>query len=122
MTNNPYDKFQKNRILSAPASELPLMLYDGMIKFANIAQVAMRNKDIEKAHINIIKIENILNELSGTLNKDYEVAKDFELIYTNIFNLLLKANISKDPDDLEPVLKELREIRDIWKKVMEMSK
>lgn len=118
MNNNPYIKYQQNNILTAPPAQLTLMLYDGAIKFGNLAKVAMENKEIEKAHINISKIQNILTELLNSLDYNYPVAKDFEVIYTNISDLLLKANLSKNPDDMEKVLVELRDIRNIWKELM----
>lgn len=118
MSNNPYIKYQQNNILTAPPAQLTLMLYDGAIKFGNLAKVAMENKEIENAHINISKIQNILTELLNSLDYNYPVAKDFEVIYTNISDLLLKANLSKNPDDMEKALKELRDIRNIWKELM----
>ena len=81
----------------------------------------MINKDIEKAHNNIIKIQNILKELLNTLNYKYEVAKDFEIIYTNIANLTFQANISKNPDDMEKAIEAMREIRETWVKVIKKN-
>ena len=43
------------------------MLYDGAIKFCNIAIVAIEEKDINKAHQNIMKVENIIQEFQATL-------------------------------------------------------
>lgn len=114
---NPYDKYNNNRILSASPNALILMLYDGAIKFGNIAKKAIEDKDIETAHKNIIKIENIFKELLNCLDDKYPVSKDFRIVYENIINLLIKANVSKNPADIENVMIEIREIRDIWKKI-----
>ena len=119
--NNPYMQYQKDKILTSSPAAVTLMLYDGMIKFGNIAKEAMINKDIEKAHNNIVKIQNILKELLNTLNYKYEVAKDFEIIYTNIANLTFKANISKNPDDMEKAIDAMREIRETWVKVIKKN-
>lgn len=121
MAINPYLKYQQNNILTAPPAQLTLMIYDGAIKFGNLAKIAMENKEIEKAHINISKIQNLITELLNTLDYNYPVAKDFEIVYTNIANLLLKANLSKNPDDMEKVLEELRDIRNIWKELMSQN-
>lgn len=115
---NPYEQYKINNVLSTPPEKITLMLYDGAIKFGNIAKVAMENKEVEKAHINIVKIQNIIEELLHSLDYTYPVAKDFELIYTNILNLLLKSNISKNPNDMEKVLNELRDIRNIWNELI----
>lgn len=117
-----YQQYEKSRILTASPAELTLMLYEGAIKFANIAVMAIEKGDIEKAHNNIRKVENIIEELQATLNHKYPVAKDFDEVYTYVQHRLLEANIKKDKEILEEVLKHLRTLRDTWKDVMKLSK
>ena len=50
---NAYAQYKNSKILTASPAELTLMLYEGAIKFCNIAITAVEQKDIEKAHINI---------------------------------------------------------------------
>lgn len=38
---NGYQNYQKNKILTASPSQLTLMLYDGAIKFCNLAIMAI---------------------------------------------------------------------------------
>nr|MCR4588475.1 flagellar protein FliS [Lachnospiraceae bacterium] len=58
MTQNQYQQYNTSRILTASPAELTLMLYEGAIKFCNIAVIAIEHKDMEKAHVNIVKAEN----------------------------------------------------------------
>ena len=60
--NNPYETYQKNKILTAFPAELTLILYEGAIKFCNIASRAIDEGDIQKANENIIKAERIIDE------------------------------------------------------------
>ena len=85
LKNNAYTAYATNKILTATPAELTLMLYEGAIKFCNIAVKAIEDKDIEKAHTNIVKAEKIIEEFQATLNHKYEVAKDFD----NVYNLSL---------------------------------
>lgn len=117
-----YQQYERSKILTASPQELTLMLYEGAIKFANIAVMAIEKGDVEKAHNNIRKVENIIEELQATLNHKYPVAKDFDEVYTYVLKRLLEANIKKDKDILEEVLKHLRTLRDTWKEVMKISK
>jgi len=94
------------------------MLYEGAIKFCNIAIAAVEQRDIQKAHINIIKVERIIEEFQSTLNYKYPVAKDFSNVYEYLQERLAQANIKKDKEILEEVLKHLRSMRDAWKDVM----
>ncbi len=122
MAYNPMAAYGTNRVTTATPAELTLMLYEGAIKFCNIAKMAMEKNDIEKANLNIQKARNIIVELQSTLDFDYPVAKDFDIIYSFIFDRMTAANISKDPADVEEVLVQLRELRDIWKQVMRVAK
>ena len=107
-----------SKILTASPAELTLMLYDGAIKFTNIAIMAIEKHDIEKAHNNIVKTERIILEFQATLDDKYPVAKDFDAVYTYLIQRLREANLKKDPEILEEVLKHLRTMRDTWKEVM----
>ncbi len=119
--NGAYAQYNKSKILTASPAELTLMLYEGAIKFCNIAIVAIEHKEIEKAHNNIMKTQRIIEEFQITLNHDYPVAKDFDVVYTYLLKRLMMANMRKDKDILEEVLGHLRTMRDTWKEVMRRS-
>lgn len=115
---NGYAAYANSKIMTASPAELTLMLYDGAIKFCNIAIVAVEKKDIEKAHNNITKVQNIISEFQATLDHKYKVAEDFDNVYTYLKQRLMEANIKKDKEILEEVLGHLRTMRDAWKEVM----
>lgn len=120
--NNAYAQYSNNKILTASPAELTLMLYEGAIKFCNIAVMGIEQSNIQKAHDNIIKVERIVREFQITLNFDYPVAKDFDAIYTYLIRRLHEANVKKSIPILEEVLGHLRTMRDTWKEVMKQSK
>lgn len=119
--NNGYAAYQNSRIMTASPAELTLMLYEGAIKFCNIAIMGVEEQNIEKAHINIVKVENIIEEFQATLNHKYPVAKEFDNVYTYLQQRLMEANIKKDKEILEEVLGHLRTMRDTWKEVMHLA-
>lgn len=115
---NPYEQYQRNKVLTATPAEVTLMLYEGAIKFCNIAIMAIENNEMEKAHINIMKTQRIIEEFRNTLDRQYEVAEDFDRIYVYVLRRLFDANIKKDKEILEEVNGHLRSLRDTWKEVM----
>ena len=117
-----YAQYNNSKILTASPAELTLMLYEAAIKFCNIAIVAVEQKDIQKAHDNIVKTEHIIDYFRQTLDMKYEVAQDFERVYTYLSRRLIQANMKKDKEILEEVNQHLRDMRDNWKKVMEANK
>lgn len=122
INRNPYATYANNKVMTASPAELTLMLYEGAIKFCNIAVKAIDDKDMTTAHNNIMKVENIVRELRGSLNHKYPVAKDFEAVYKYVEQRLIKANIKKDKEILEEVLTHLRTMRDTWKEVMKTGR
>ena len=115
---NPFAEYTTNKILTASPAEVTLMLYEGAIKFVNIAIVAIEHGEIEKAHINIKKTQRIIEEFRNTLDHKYPVAEYFDRIYVYLLQRLLEANIKKDTEILEEINMHLRSVRDTWKEVM----
>lgn len=116
-----YAQYKNNKIQSASGPELTLMLYDGAIKFLNIADYAIETKDIQKAHTNIMKVEKIIDYLRNTLDMKYAVAQDFENMYSYIARRLVEANISKDGEIVKEVNGHMHAIRDNWVEVMKAN-
>ncbi len=120
--NNAFAQYNTNKILTASPAELTLMLYEGAIKFCNIAIVGIEQGNIQKAHDNIMKTQKIIEEFQITLDRKYEVAKDFDAVYNYLIMRLREANMKKDAAILEEVLKHLRTMRDAWKEVMQVAR
>ena len=100
LVNQGYAAYANNKIATASPAELTLMLYEGAIKFCNIAIVGVEEKSIQKTHDNIMKTERIIEELQSTLDHKYPVAKDFDEVYSYLLRRLRQANIKKDKDIL----------------------
>ena len=117
-----YAQYNNSKVLTASPAELTLMLYDGAIKFCNIAIIGIECKDIQKAHANIVKVENIIDYLRKTLDMKYAVAQDFERMYVYLDQRLVEGNLKKDKEILEEVNAHLHSIRDTWKEVMRLNR
>lgn len=118
IANKGYAAYANNKIMTASPAGLTLMLYEGAIKFCNLAMEAIDAKDIQKAHENIMKVEHIVEEFQATLDHRYPVAKDFDNVYSYLLERLKEANLKKDKEIMEEVTKHLRTMRDTWKEVM----
>ena len=119
---NAYARYNNSKVLTASPAELTLMLYEGAIKFCNIAILGIEQNDIQKAHTNIRKVEKIISEFRSTLDRKYAVAEDFDRVYVYLLQRLLEANVKKDKAILEEVNMHLRSMRDNWKEVMRINK
>lgn len=119
---NAYSQYNNNKVMTASPAELTLMLYEGAIKFCNVAEVALEQKDIPKAHNNIVKVQKIIDYLRQTLDMSYPVAEDFERIYVYLSERLVAANVKKDKAIIEEVNMHLHSVRDTWKEVMRINR
>lgn len=118
---NPYAKYNDSKVLTATPAELTLMLYEGALKFCNIAIMGIEQKDIQKAHNNIVKVQKIIDEFRATLDMKYPVAKDFDRVYVYLQKRLIDANMTKDKEIMEEIATHIRSMRDTWKEVMRIA-
>lgn len=119
---NPYATYQNQSINTATPEELTLKLYEGCIKFINIAMIAVDEKNVQTANANIIKAQNIITELNITLNMDIEISKNLRALYEYLHRRLVEANITKDKEILEEVKGFVNEFRDTWKQAMAIAR
>lgn len=120
--SNPYQTYQNNSVTTASPGELTLMLYNGCLKFTNLAKVAIKQNNIQEKNKNIQKAQNIIQELMVTLNRDIEVSKNMMAIYDYIHHRLVEANIQNDIAAIEEVEELVTEFRDTWKQVIQMNR
>ena len=81
---NPYNQYKQTQITTANQGKLIVMLYDGAIKFLNIALDNMSPKTYDVVNNNIIKAQDIITELLLSLNMD-----EGGEISQNLFNLYM---------------------------------
>lgn len=120
--NNPYAKYQSQSVNTATKEELTLMLYEGCVKFINRAIIGIEDKNIEMANNNILKAQDIIQELNMTLNMDYEIAQSMRSLYTYMLEQLMEANLKKDKVILEEVKGYAADFRDTWKEAMKRAR
>lgn len=123
--NNSYQQYQQNSIFTARPEELTLMLYNGAIKFLNMAKMNIEQNEIENAHNNIIRAEDIILELMSTLDMQYEVSNNLYQLYDFMNNWLIQANFHKldgGVKKIDDVLKLLQDLRDTWAEAMKIAR
>lgn len=114
-----YNKYLETQVKTASPIQLVCMLYDGAIKFSNLALMGIKERNIEKKTVNIIKTEKIINELRISLNFDKggEIAANLDKLYDFIYTYLMDANTNDDAAKLEHVIKMLAALRESWNSI-----
>lgn len=123
-TANAYNTYKNNSVNFASKDQLLLMLLDGAVKFSKIARQAILDKDIVKAHENLVKTQDIFYELMATLDVNQAETWGPQLmsIYEFIVRRLGEANIKKDTKIMDEVIPLIEDIRDTWYEAEKLSK
>ena len=115
---NPYNTYKQNSVNTASREQLLLMLLDGAVKYTKIARLAIIDKNMERAHKELVRVQDIFLELMITLDKDSsKYMQNLYNVYEFIKNELSRANIKKDVNIIDNVLPLIEEIRDMWYEV-----
>ncbi|MEG2460894.1 MAG: flagellar export chaperone FliS [Clostridia bacterium] len=112
---NPYNAYKQNSVNTASRGQLLLMLLDGAVKYTKIARLAILEKNMERAHNELVRVQDIFLELMITMDKSSgKYMEDMYEVYEFIKNELSKANIKKDVQIIDNVLPLIEEVRDTW--------
>lgn len=125
---NPNAQFtyQATRISTATKEQLLLITYDIGIKACHTAENALLGKtnggtpDYDLANREIIRAQEVIRELMVTLNRERggEVATKLIQLYEYMYQLLVDANIKKEPDNVRTVCGMLEELKQTWEEAL----
>ncbi len=113
---NPYEQYKTTQISTATPGQLVVMLYDGAIKFCKMAKFGIEQKNIETANNNLIKVQNIIQELKVSLDMKAggDLSETLDALYEYMLRRLIEANMKKDVKIITEVQKNLEELREAW--------
>ena len=116
---NPYNQYKQTQISTANQGKLIVMLYDGAIKFLNIALENIEPMHYDTVNTNILKTQDIITELLLALNMNEggEISQNLFSLYMYFKRQLLEANMRKDPEMIKHILKLMKEMRDAWDQI-----
>lgn len=113
---NPYEQYKTTQISTATPGQLVVMLYEGAIKFCKHAKMGIEQKNVQTANNNLIKVQNIVQELKLGLDMKAggEIAKTLDSLYEYMLRRLVEANIKKDAIIISEVQSSLEELKEAW--------
>ena len=115
---NPSSAYKDARVRTAGQGQLIVMLYDEAIKQLDAATGALDagSKKLDDIHNAITKAQNIITELTASLDFDKggEMAKNLFNLYMYFNQQLTEGNIRKDAASLRVVRNFMAQIRDSW--------
>lgn len=121
LPNNPRDQYLRTQVETASKEQLVVMLFDGIVRFTEVARKAIEEKRIEDSHHALMRAQAIVMELICTVDKERggPVAKNLMGLHAYAFNCLIACNMKKDVTKIDEVQKIYRELREGWIGAME---
>lgn len=121
MQNPAFRAYLENKILTATPEQLQLMLYEGAIRFAQVARAALQAKEFEKAQESFERADAILGELLSGLRPDMnpDLCEQYASLYTFCIRKLNEAHFRHDHNLVDEALKILNHLRETWMLLLE---
>ncbi|MDI6824292.1 MAG: flagellar export chaperone FliS [Bacillota bacterium] len=111
--------YREMQVQTASPAKLVWLMLDGAARFTAQAQKAVEAGDLEGAHRNIVRVQDIVDELDCALDmRAGEVARALEKVYAFARSRLVEANLRKDPQLLGVLRGMFEELRTAWEQAM----
>ncbi len=116
-----FQRYRAVKIKTASPAQIMLMLYDGAIRFTQMAKKKMLEGDIAGKGSYIGKVQAIVSELMSSL--DFSISPDLcaqlEQLYIFMMEQLSEANLKMQPEKLDTVQELLNTLREGWKQALD---
>jgi flagellar secretion chaperone FliS len=113
------DLLSEDMLYQKSSQELTALLYEGLIMNLEEAIECIDAKNYLEANKKIQKANDILERLGVGLK--YEagpIAEQLDTLYNFIANLLIEANLRKDSNIIQTVLKLIQPIAEAWNQIL----
>jgi flagellar protein FliS len=111
----------RTKILTATPEQLQLLLFDGAIRFAEQARLALEKKNFEQSWKLLDRAQRIVTELNSALKPDVapELCGKLSSLYNYAYRKLVEASMSRKIESVEEALRILKHQRETWAMLLE---
>ncbi|NLL36225.1 MAG: flagellar export chaperone FliS [Fretibacterium sp.] len=121
---NVQSAYQATQISTATKEQLLLITYDIGIRSCRIAEAALdtdpKTQDLALANQEILRAQEVIRELMVTLNtnKGGEMAQGLMRLYDYMYQLLIEANVKKEPGNVTIVREMMEDLKSTWEEAL----
>ena len=114
MLQNKYQAYKQQSVMTMTQGEMLNTLYDGLLKALYAAKGGLETRDYSVANRELIRAQKILNYLKTTLNHQYEIANNLEMLYNFFLQQIVQANVRKSSEHMDDVIEMVTQLRDAF--------
>lgn len=113
--------YRRQQIESATPAQLIAMLYDATIRNCRSARQAIEQHDRDRAARSLLKAQDIVAELMGSLDVEAggNLGAALLQLYEYLYRRLVQANVRKDVQAVEEAERLLTDLHQTWVQAME---
>ncbi len=112
-------QYQQAQALTVTPGQLVVLLYDGVLRFARRARLALADRNYEAAHNALCRTQAIIAELDATLNDEAgAIATNLHRIYAYCLQRLIEANVQKDAERVGEVITHFEALLEAWRQAV----
>ncbi len=113
------DVYKDHAVSTQGKGRLIVMLYEGAIKFMNLAIEQMQAGNLDEKSRYISRAQDIINELNAVLDMDEggQVATNLRQLYSFMTRRLSEANTKQDTQMVRDVISLMQELHQGWKAI-----
>lgn len=122
--DQPWQSYKKVATQTASPGQLILMLYEGAMNFLEKSLQGFHHDDPlqfnQTINNNVLRAQAIINEMNYSLNMERggELALHFRRLYHYMDDRLREANVKKQKEPIEEVIRRLQILRDSWAEML----
>jgi flagellar protein FliS len=113
------DRYRADSISTQDRGKLIVMLYEGAVKFLQIAKQKLAEGDYALKGVYIAKAQDIVSELNNCLDMKAapDIAQNLRSLYNYIFRQLNEANIERSSEKIDTCIGILEELGKAWQEI-----
>jgi flagellar secretion chaperone FliS len=109
------NRYVQDAVSTVSPAKLVTMLYDALVKDLNLAERALRDRDIQVVHDRLLHAQDIIMELQSGLDvTKWDGAAGLMSLYHFLHRELVTANVGKDAAKVVAVREMVEPLRDAW--------
>ena len=123
MDKERISSYRETQIKTASKGKLVVLLYDGLIRFLDIALENLPKKRYDLVNENLLKAQDIVSELMMSLNFEAgDISNKLLSIYSFFNSKLIEGNIKKEQAPIAFVRRMSSDLRDAWNEISKKGK
>lgn len=118
-TQQKLGAYRETAVATQSPGRLIVLLYDGAVKFLNLALTELEKGNYAQKGQYISKAQAIIAELNNVLDMECggEIAKDLRKLYLFMLRHLTRGNIERDPVAIKEVIEQLESLNEGWRAI-----